>query len=294
MEFKKYQHIVMHDSAEAFGFRDGTCHVFPKIDGTNSSVWNHEGTMCIGSKFAEVNEHDDTRGLYRYCKSHVGLNQFIRDYPEFRLYGEWLVPHTLRTYQDDAWEHFYVFDVRNEQGKYIPYETYKHFLETYHIKFIPRIGIVEDGYSNNLNTYVQSNTYLQVDGCIGEGIIIKNYDFINKFGRVVWVKMLNISLSRRKITYPQFVQGIEEKIAFDSVTTHMVTKVHYRMEVAHGKALTDQIYQARLNSAVYHEIFVEELWDHIQKHKLPIIDFKKLQKAVQNRIVAILAIVKLH
>ena len=35
----------------------------------------------------------------------------------------------------------------------------------------------------------------------GEGIVIKNYDFVNRYGRIVWAKMLteDFSVSKGKI-----------------------------------------------------------------------------------------------
>lgn len=39
MEFKKYQHVERFGTDETEGINIGKCYVFPKIDGTNSSVW---------------------------------------------------------------------------------------------------------------------------------------------------------------------------------------------------------------------------------------------------------------
>ena len=39
MEFRKYQHIERYGRNEVLGIEQGVCYVYPKIDGTNSSVW---------------------------------------------------------------------------------------------------------------------------------------------------------------------------------------------------------------------------------------------------------------
>ena len=39
MDFVKYQHVERLGVDEVDGIELGVCHVFPKIDGTNSSVW---------------------------------------------------------------------------------------------------------------------------------------------------------------------------------------------------------------------------------------------------------------
>jgi hypothetical protein len=46
------------------------------------------------------------------------------------LYGEWLVPFTIRQYEDFAWRNFYVFDVEKD-GKYMSYDEYHQFQEMF-------------------------------------------------------------------------------------------------------------------------------------------------------------------
>ena len=41
--FVKYQHIERFGTQETEGIENGTCYVFPKIDGTNASLW--QGTV---------------------------------------------------------------------------------------------------------------------------------------------------------------------------------------------------------------------------------------------------------
>ena len=38
-EFKQYQHIERFGTSEVESIEFGLCYVFPKIDGTNSSMW---------------------------------------------------------------------------------------------------------------------------------------------------------------------------------------------------------------------------------------------------------------
>ena len=39
MEFLKYQHVERVGTSEVENIELGTCYVFPKIDGTNASIW---------------------------------------------------------------------------------------------------------------------------------------------------------------------------------------------------------------------------------------------------------------
>ena len=48
-----------------------------------------------------VGENEELKGL---CMANPGC----------RFFGEWLVPHSLKTYREDAWRDFYIFDVMKD------------------------------------------------------------------------------------------------------------------------------------------------------------------------------------
>jgi hypothetical protein len=50
MDFKKYQHIERLGTTEVQNIELGECYVFPKIDGTNASVWLNNGEVQAGSR----------------------------------------------------------------------------------------------------------------------------------------------------------------------------------------------------------------------------------------------------
>ena len=69
------------------------------------------------------------------------IHEFLADHPYLRLYGEWLVPHTLKTYQSDAWKKFYIFDVYyDSEHRFMGYEDYRELLEEYDLEYIPCIS----------------------------------------------------------------------------------------------------------------------------------------------------------
>jgi hypothetical protein len=66
-------------------------------------------------------------------------------------------------------------------------------------------------------TLLDKNTHLMQDGEIGEGIVIKNYDYVNKWGRVVWAKIVRNEFKERHVKNSGAIvregtQGIEEAI----------------------------------------------------------------------------------
>ena len=112
MEFKKYQHIERFGTDEVDGIEFGECLIFPKIDGTNSSVWlDADGNLKAGSRKRELSLKQDNAGFYTYILEHENVKKYLMKHPTHRLYGEFLVPHSLKTYRDDAWRKFYIFDI---------------------------------------------------------------------------------------------------------------------------------------------------------------------------------------
>ena len=125
MEFNRYQHVERFGNEEVDGIDIGTCYIFPKIDGTNVSVWVEDcedGWKKIqsGSRNRVLDEEKDNAGFCKWVNIQITFPEFFKRYPTFKLYGEWLVPHSLKTYREDAWRKFYVFDVveKTEEGDF--------------------------------------------------------------------------------------------------------------------------------------------------------------------------------
>lgn len=64
MDFRKYQHIERFGTSEVEQIEIGTCYVFPKIDGTNSSVWLNDGELCAGSRNRQLSLESDNAGFF--------------------------------------------------------------------------------------------------------------------------------------------------------------------------------------------------------------------------------------
>ena len=187
-EFKKYQHIERLEADETAGIQIGICYVFPKIDGTNSVLWWDNGLQA-GSRNRHLTIDEDNQGFLLWAKEQEMFTKFFATHPKLRLYGEWLVPHTLKTYEESAWRKFYVFDVYLDY--YLPYEEYKVYLEEFDIEYIPPICRVKNPTTERLMKQLEKNGYLIQDGHgVGEGIVIKNYEWRNKFGHQVWAKIV--------------------------------------------------------------------------------------------------------
>ena len=295
MEFRKYQHIERFGTTEVQNIELGKVFVFPKIDGTNSVVWFDKGIQA-GSRKRQLSIESDNAGFFAWVKEQPHILEYLKENPTHRLFGEWLVPHSLKTYKEDAWRNFYVFDVAidkieseithegDDKLKYIPYEDYKPLLEKFGINYIPAICSITNASYEQLVNQLIKNVFLIEDGKgIGEGIVIKNYEYKNKYGRQTWAKIVTSEFkeTHSKEMGASEMKGkkmVEEEIAKKYVTKALCEKVRAKIEIETDGFNSKQI--PRLLGMVYYDIVKEESWNFVKEFKNPTINYKTLQHFV--------------
>jgi len=282
--FNKYMHLERLGTQEVEGIEIGTAYVFPKLDGTNAQAWLDGKGVQAGSRNRTLSVDNDNAGFLNWLLDTPQENyrNFLYSHPNLHLYGEWLVPHTLQTYRDDAWRRFYVFDVWDRlKSRYLSYDEFKPLLDAFGLTYLPPLAIVRNGSIDKFIPLLEKNVFLIQEGKgVGEGIVIKNYDWVNKYGNVVWAKLITNQFKEehyREMGAP-VIGGdiIEEKIVAKYVTNHLVDKVVAKIELQHDGWHSKCIPQ--LLKTVYYDLVKEELWDAVVHFKNPRIDFGVLQR----------------
>lgn len=280
MQFLKYQHVERFGSVETQDIQFGECLVFPKIDGTNGSLWlGDNGKVCAGSRNRELSLEDDNAGFMAWASSDPRIEAFFEKYPNHRLYGEWLVPHSLKTYRQDAWRRFYVFDVMRGD-EYVPFSEYEEILKLYGIDYIMPIATMRNASYEQFVDQLAKNVFLIEDGKgAGEGIVIKRYDFKNKFGKLAWAKIVTSEFKEKhaKEMGAPVILGrkmVEEDICDKYITSALVEK-EYAKIVNDGGWTSKSI--PRLLNTVFYSLIKEESWDFLSEHKFPTVDFQRLR-----------------
>lgn len=256
-------------------------------------MWlNENGEVCGGSRKRELSVEKDNAGFYNAILQDKRIRSYLESHPTHRLFGEWLVPHSLKTYRDDAWRHFYIFDVcidaDNADGVgYLPYKEYQPLLEEFHLDYIAPIRIIRNGNDDVFIRCLSENNFLIQDGKgVGEGIVIKNYDFLNRYGRTVWAKIVTSEFQEKHnkvMGSPETILALlEEKIAKEYVTAAFVETELEKIKLANGGWRSKDIPQ--LLNRVYHELVTEEIWNICRKYKNPTINFKTLYVASIARV----------
>lgn len=289
--FKKYIHVERLGNSEVENIHLGICYIYPKLDGANGSIWFEDGEIKCASRNNVLSEDKDNAGFYKYVQTHKeNLLKYFTMCPEDILYGEWLVPHNIKHYKEDAWRKFYVFDVFNKtENKFL-----RPLIWELLIKKIAQLPVVE------IHTCLPNPTIEQLDEArktckflieeegYSEGIVIKNYDFVNKYGRTAWAKVIHEDFSHKKEKLKRLrnAEDVENKITIEYCTKEFVLKELAKIELETGG--WDRKLIPRVISTVVSTLIKEEMWDIIKKYKNPTVDFSILFKCLRDQIIKVL------
>ena len=271
--FRKYEKIIRLGKDETVGILDGTCYIQEKIDGANASVWLEDGEIQCGSRNRHLVD-DDFNGFVTYAKEHPGIIAYLKNNPTCRLYGEWLVKHTI-SYNEDAYKKFYLFDVHNGD-EFLHASVVAKIANDYGISTPRTHAVMESPSVDEVKKYLEVS-YL---GVKAEGVVIKNHLFINSFGDKVYGKIVTDQF--REDASIKF--GGNDKHA-DSyweiyvmqkyVTTARVKKVCDKLQPMVNERL-DMKHIPRINEMVWHDLLQEEIYE-ISK-KAVSLDFKTCKR----------------
>lgn len=304
MVFIRYQHVERIDADETEGLLNGTCHVFPKMDGSNMCAYSEDGEIRTMSRNRVI---EPPEPFAVFVSEHGDIARFLRNFPGLRLYGEWMVPHTVRSYVPDVWNRWFVFDVIAEDPeavyeydggtldcagrRYLPYDVYAPLLEGYGIECIPPLAVIDHPDLNELERIADNdNTWMVAEsaGC-GEGVVVKRYDFTNRFGHIVWAKVLNRSFCVFKISshgsrHEERREGttVEHEIAVRYITQELVDKEYSRIVAEDGNPRKSV--PGMLLGTVWHCLVTECMWDAVKRYRNPVVDFSLLRKECETEV----------
>ena len=293
MSFIKYQSLKQLGKKDVEGINHGTVYLFSKLDGANASTFVSDGEVKAGSRNRILDCENDNAGFCAYVKSSKNIQRLHKENPNLRLYGEWLVPHTVKDYKDDAWRKFYVFDVvqgdDEDNLKYLTYEEYQPLLEEYGMEYIPLITKLENPTEADITKYIEQSTFCLKDGFEPEGLVAKNYNFTNRFGRILWAKYINPNFTNGSSKHKKIIDlgSVENFIIDEFVTEHLIEKEFAKIVNEVGEWSPKLI--NRLFHTVYYCIITEELdgftmWSIMKRFKNPNINFSDIKNTVAIKI----------
>lgn len=308
--FRKFDHVERLGHLETHGLDDGTCHVFAKLDGSNGSVWLDEaGQVQCGSRNQQLSDSRDNHGFRAFVLGDDPRAASLRAAltPGFVYYGEWLVRHTIQCYQPKAWRRFWVFDVLDvATGRYVPWDDYGPALMSLGVDVLEPLAVLQRPTSAQLSDQMLGDRTLLLAGGTGEGIVVKRYDWTNRFGRQPWAKLINVvSMGKGKaskicLTSADLGASLEASIAAKFVTAELVEKVWSKCVAAiaqdqgmdlmrdDARQLIESQFRGKLIpqllGRVYSDLIREEMWAIVKEAKNPRIDFGLLERSTKARV----------
>jgi len=293
VNYTKYQHIEKWGSGEVEGINKGTCYLFYKIDGTNASTWLNEG-LQFGSRNRQLSLDNDNSNFMKMMTSDPRLKpmiedllKFLQNHTNFIVYGEWLVPTNIKRYKDDAWKNFYIFDILDTNTDcYINYDIYsKWFDDQYpNIKYIPLLAKLENPTEEDIRALLPKTGEFLISEGVGEGIVIKNYDYVNKYGRRTWAKMLTedfLMNKKENRSQKKVAQEKGESIERDIIklmTVDHVLKEKAKIMENKGSTTWESKFTFELLNRAFNEFFRDNWEIILKKFHNPTINFQVLKK----------------
>lgn len=281
----KYQHIERLGHEDVEGLLDGAVVVQEKLDGANATVAMVDGKLVVATRNNTISVDGSPasgfKGLVEYVLAHTGIRALLTGDPTWILRGEWLVKHSLN-YAPGSFKHFYVFDVQS-LGRYMEPREYESALEFHGIKFIPTLIQGDNLKVEELVPHSQGMSFL--GGADREGIVVKRYDFVNKWGRTTWGKIVTADFKEKnKLSFGAAKHDpVELRFVSDRLTETLVMKNVHKTADEKGESPRVQ-HMGAVIGRTWHDLLREELYDWlITTKKQPVFDFQAARKLSDAR-----------
>ena len=234
--------------------------VYEKLDGANASFKRVGNEVIAFSRNTQLSPENNLRGFY-------GWTQEIR--PEWLsdgviYYGEWLVKHKV-----DYGQHagtFYLFDTYSEvNNTYAP--TSFVVAEAARLKIaIAPILYAGPYVSYEHLTSLVGRSALAASATGGEGIVVKNVEYFDRFGRQTFVKLVSDSfreMQPQKAPRDPNVESPETFFAKTFLTPGRVDKLTHKLVdegvITEAFGLEDMgVILRELGNRVYDDLLKEE------------------------------------
>lgn len=286
MQFRTYPKIHRLGKEETDGILEGEVVVQEKVDGANISIWlGDNGQICCGSRTREL--EDGFNGFVDYVKSNPAIEDWLRKHPSKRLYGEWLVKHTI-TYPDSAYKKIYLYDIYDdEEDFYASQEWVAKVAAEIGVEY-PQVFMIGVDIKESDIKEVVGKTMIP-EAANGEGVVIKHFGFKDKWGNHCYAKMVHEQFKEANA----IVFGGNNKhsetywemyVVNKYCTTSRVRKIMQKLQPEIDRRL-DMEHIPEVAGRCYHDLITEEAWEIV--NKVPALDLKKLRQLCNKKFIQI-------
>ncbi len=299
----KFLHVTRLDEVPGILAACYERYVFPKLDGTNGTVWaDEDGTVHAGSRNRELSVEDDNAGFCKHVLTSDAMEpirRFCVEHPSFVVCGEWLggkAGHIKQYLKREFW----VFDVHYKQDEdmkvgndgYKSYKVYSEWLRDYPY-VVPPMEVFGKGMDvtvEDIAELAEKNSFNLPCGVIGEGVVVKAYLYTDSWGRYQEGKLVRDEFradkGRKKVPPEACAGKVEEAIADDLVTASDVEKCKNKVADLMGQefSLKDGKMIGGVIEMAFTDLLQEEIMVIYKKYGKYPINLKDLKGCVTKKV----------
>jgi hypothetical protein len=290
--YKSFTHVERLGKEETDGILNGVCYISPKLDGTNAVVWSEFGEVCAGSRTRKLSATSDNAEFYAWTQSNdeeaIKVRELVTGNAHIILYGEFGVGKvaSIKDYDERACGKLWIFDMYDTiQQCYVHPDIVTTMCDSYGLREyrLPSLAI-KNPSMEDIAAYAEDNKFLLSNANHpGEGVVIRNPDFRNKWGNYVIAKFVLDEFKERKRQSKPGIDSIridcEQNIVDYYVTEAELSKAKAKVCLALGLEEFDiksgKCIGMYLNM-VFNDAVLAEITDICKRYKRPVINFQEL------------------
>ena len=301
--YKSFHHVLKVDKPDVDGVLNGTLDVFPKIDGSNGEMFARDGEVHYGSRKREVTCEDDNANFASYMSNSANeevasLRQYCLDHSNYIVYGEWLggvdgmkFTGSLKGYLEGGFVVFAVFDI--EEGRYLRYDEWHDDIAAIYHLVVPRIATLTNPTMDDVVALLDKTDYLRPEGNPGEGIVLYNYDFYDKWNhfagivKLVREDFLNSKSRKSKANEAKAAGETEREFVEAYCTISEISKAQAKImvEMRVDEWTNDKALIGRTMNEVAHAVLEDNLLDFIFKKKMKVdMSFGTIRNLINQKV----------
>lgn len=233
MKQKKYHSIVRygHNSTKDVLNKGDEIIIQEKIDGANASFSVVDGELKCWSRNKELDENNTLEGFYDWACKNIDAEKLLEGVVYF---GEWTARHKI-VYEGYE-KQFFLYDIYNLfLEEYVSFSMVQDEAKRLGLQLVPIFFEGEFESFDQLMSYVgRTELNGRLKGNItGEGIVVKNVKYRDKFGKQLFVKLVVDSftevLRQKKPKDPNKKLSVDELKVKECLTTARVEKQIFKL-----------------------------------------------------------------
>jgi hypothetical protein len=259
--FADFSSLKLNDELESMF--SGDVYISTKLDGSNGSIrQGKSGELLLTSRARELSADFDNQGFFAAFSADERFKKYLSAHPAHVLFGEWIYMRGVLKYTADIVGKFMVFDVFDTAtNTYLRPDLYIAELDRHQIDRIPIIKMIVNPTAKAIIEILSAHKSGWNSQGEFEGIVLKNYEFRNKYGRQAFGKIVRdewkeIQADRRNHTV---ITDLEQDIIDNYLTTSFIKKELAKMENF------DKTRNFELLGRIWSELIKEETW-HMLKN----------------------------